>query len=52
MSQCTHVENHAYANKSRRMYIHDVCQLSNPVNSRDTKEIGSRLTIKTPERRH
>ena len=29
-SQRTHVQNHAYANKSRRMYIRDVCQLSNP----------------------
>ena len=30
-SQCTHVQNHAYPNKSRYMYIHDVCQLLNPM---------------------
>ena len=29
-SQCTHVQNHAYANKSRRTYVGDVRQLSNP----------------------
>ena len=33
MSECTHVQNHVYANKSRRMYAGGVCQLSNPVRS-------------------
>ena len=28
--QCTHVQNHAYANKGRRWYLRDVHQLSNP----------------------
>ena len=28
-SQRTHVQNHAYANKSRRTYVRDVRQLSN-----------------------
>ena len=32
MCQCTHVENHANADKSRCTYISDVCQLSNPLN--------------------
>ena len=29
--QCTHVQNHVYANKSRHLYACDICQLSNPV---------------------
>ena len=32
MCQCTHVENHANADKSRCTYISDVCQLSYPLN--------------------
>ena len=28
--QRTHAQNHAYANKSRRAYVRDVRQLSNP----------------------
>ena len=31
MCQCTHVQNRAYANKSRRTHLRDVRQLSNPV---------------------
>ena len=30
MCQRTHVQNHAYANKSRSTYVFDVRQLSNP----------------------
>ena len=29
-SQRTHVQNHTYVNKSRRTYVRDVRQLSNP----------------------
>ena len=28
--QCSYVENHVYANKSRRTYVHNICQLLNP----------------------
>ena len=27
MCECMHVQNHVYTNKSRRTYIHDICQL-------------------------
>ena len=32
MSVCQHMhaQNHAYANKSRHMYVHDIHQLLNP----------------------
>ena len=33
MCQCTHVQNHAYTNKNRCMYVCDICQLSNPVDN-------------------
>ena len=32
MSQRTHVQNHAYANKCRCTYVRNVCQLLNPTN--------------------
>ena len=32
MFQCMHVQNHAYANKSRGTYICNLCQLSDPDN--------------------
>ena len=28
--QCMHVQNHVYANKSKCMYVCDVCDFSNP----------------------
>ena len=30
MCQCTHVQNHVYVNKSRCMYVRNICQLLNP----------------------
>ena len=40
MCESTHVQNHAYANKSRRMYIRDVCKLLNPGNGKPLEAIA------------
>ena len=40
MCEGTHVQNHAYANKSRCMYIRDVCKLSNPANGKPLAAIA------------
>ena len=52
MCQCTHVQNHMYANKSGHMSKHNVCQLSNPDNAKlgVRGSVVTRLVINLPSK--
>ena len=45
MCQCTHVQNHAYTNKNRCTYVHDVCQSSKSTYVHDICQLSNPAKI-------